>query len=70
MKGKLWTIEEEQKLRELIQAGDNANLAYTGIYDSFEVPVTILDKKTAILNTNYQFEVPPNGDGFLWTNGL
>jgi len=26
MKGKLWTIEEEQKLRELIQAGDNANL--------------------------------------------
>lgn len=26
MKGKLWTIEEEQKLRELIQAGDNANV--------------------------------------------
>jgi len=26
MKGKLWTIEEEQKLREFIQAGDNANV--------------------------------------------
>lgn len=26
MKGKLWTIEEEQKLRELIQAGDSANV--------------------------------------------
>ncbi len=25
MKGKLWTLEEEIKLRELIQAGDNAN---------------------------------------------
>ena len=25
MKGKLWTVDEELKLRELIQAGDNAN---------------------------------------------
>ena len=67
MKGKLWTIEEEQKLRELIQAGENANLiaaklgkTQNGIYEKAKrlgLRVVITKPRRKLITS--ELELPP-----------
>jgi hypothetical protein len=67
MKGKLWTIDEEQKLRELIQAGDNANLIAAklgktehGVYEKARrlgLRVIITNSKRKL--TTHEIQLPP-----------